>query len=290
VKTFRCLILACSLLAACAQNPSTIGKPFASRVLTGPVFTTGIEGPATDRQGNLYLVNLGRDGTIGRIPSDTSVPELFVNLPSGSIGNGIVFDRDGMMYIADYTGHNVLKIAPGTAAVAVHAHNPSMNQPNDLAITRNGTLFASDPNWKLVNGKLWRIDRDGSTHLLAEDMGTTNGVEVSPDERALYVNESVQRIIWKFDLDAKGNISNKRKLIEFPDGGLDGMRCDREGNIYIARYGKGNVTVVSSEGKLIREIALHGEKPTNVAFTPDYKRMFVTIQDKKWVEVFDVTE
>ena len=44
-------------------------------------------------------------------------------------------------------------------------------------------------------------------------MGTTNGVEVSPDEKTLYVNESVQRSVWAYDLDTEGNISNKRLFI-----------------------------------------------------------------------------
>ena len=51
-------------------------------------------------------------------------------------------------------------------------------------------------------------------------MGTTNGIEVSTDENTLYVNESVQRNIWAYDLSATGEVSNKRLLIQFPDLGL----------------------------------------------------------------------
>ena len=90
-----------------------------------------------------------------------------------------------------------------------------MNQPNDLAIAPDGTLYASDPNWKESTGQLWRIDRDGKITLLAEGMGTTNGIEVSPDGKTLYVNESVQRNIWAFDITPDGTLANKRLLKQF---------------------------------------------------------------------------
>jgi len=90
-----------------------------------------------------------------------------------------------------------------------------------------------------------------------------------------------------YNLSKKGKISNKRLLIEFPDFGMDGMRCDANGNLYIARYGKGVVAVVSAEGKLMREITLTGKKPTNVAFGGnDGKTVYVTLQDQGNIETF----
>src|SRR5687767_5969838 len=85
-------------------------------------------------------------GDIG-VVTPQGKPAVFVNLPPGSTGNGIVFDRSGMMYVADYTGHNVLRIDPKTKDIRVFAHNPMMSQPNDLAIAPDGTLYASDPDW-----------------------------------------------------------------------------------------------------------------------------------------------
>ena len=118
-------------------------------------------------------------------------------------------------------------------------------------------------------------------------MGTTNGIEVSPDEKTLYVNESVQRKVWAYDLSAEGAISNKRLLIEFPDFGMDGMRCDIDGNLYIARHGKGAVAKVSPAGKLVREIKLNGTKPSNIAFGGKDGRMaYVTLQDRGNIESF----
>lgn len=251
-------------------------------------FTSGIEGPACDREGNIYVVNFARQGTIGKVTPE-GISSLFVELPKGSIGNGIRINREGRLFVADYTNHNVLSIDPSGGEIEIYAHNPLMNQPNDLAITRNQTLFLSDPNWKESTGNLWRVDPDGTIKQLEANMGTTNGIEVSPDESQLYVNESVQRKVWVYDLSPAGEISNKRLLIEFPDFGMDGMRCDQNGNLYITRHGKGTVAVVSPDGELIREITLKGKKPSNIAFGgPDGKTCYVTLQDRGCLESFRV--
>jgi sugar lactone lactonase YvrE len=240
------------------------GSEFEGRPLTPEgSFTGGIEGPACDTQGNIFAVNFQREGTIGRVTPEGKA-ELFVELPGGSVGNGIRFDRQGMMYVADYTRHNVLRIDPKTRVVSVFAHEGRMNQPNDLAIGPDEMLYVSDPNWKQGTGQLWRIDRSGKVIRLADGMGTTNGIEVSPDGKTLYVNESVQRKVWAFTITADHALVGKRLLIEFADFGMDGMRCDVDGNLYITRHGKGTVAKVSPQGKLLREIDVLGKMPSNI--------------------------
>jgi len=205
-------------------------------------FTPGIEGPACDAQGILYAVNFAKEGSIGAvIPSEPGDAHLYLELPKPSVGNGIRFRQDGTMLIADYVGHKIWQVAPRARKATVFAQDPTMNQPNDICITASGLVFASDPNWKDNTGQVWRADLDGKLTRLVQGMGTTNGIEISPDEKKLYVNESVQRRIWFFDLSPSGELSNKRLFIEFPDFGLDGMRMDVEGNLYVARYGKGTI-------------------------------------------------
>lgn len=249
-------------LTVAAKAADTLWK--ATPLTPEKSYTTGVEGPASDAKGVFYAVNYERQGTIGRTTPDGK-SEVFVALPEGSIGNGIRFDRAGMMYVADYTHHNVLRIDPKTRKVSVFAHEPAMNQPNDLAIAPDGTLYASDPNWKASTGQLWRISREGKVKKIADNMGTTNGIEVSPDGKTLYVNESVQRNIWAFDITPDG-VGNKRLLIQFPDFGFDGMRCDADANLYVCRHGKGTVAVVSPQGKVLREIDVLGTKPSNLCF------------------------
>lgn len=265
---------------------SSAQKLFTSAIFTPKnSFTSGVEGPAVDKNGNIYAVNFDHDGTIGKMKPDGKA-EVFVELPAGSIGNGIRFDSKGNMLIADYTRHNILKVDMKTKQITVFAHEDKMAQPNDIAIDKNDRIYASDPNWKAGTGKIWRIDTNGKVTLL-DSMATVNGIDVSPDNKTLYVNELLK--IWAYDLSSKGEISHKRLLIEFPDFGMDGMRCDVKGNIYQARFGKGTVAKVSPQGKILQEITLTGKRPTNVCFGgKDGKTMFVTLQDQGNLETFRV--
>jgi sugar lactone lactonase YvrE len=263
-----------------ASAVSTSAPLWKSRFVTQVnAFTPGIEGPACDAAGNILVVNFAKQGTIGRVAPDGSA-DVYVTLPQGSTGNGIRFDTAGNFFVADYTGHNVLKVDSITRNVSTLAHNDEMNQPNDLAIAPDGTLYASDPAWETSTGQLWRIDMDGTTTRIAKNMGTTNGIEVSPDGTTLYVNESVQRNIWAFDLTSEKLLTNKRLIRKFPDHGFDGMRCDIDGNLYIARYGAGTVVKMSPAGKILQTVAVLGARPSNVCFGgPDGCTLYVTQVD-----------
>ncbi|MEP6738001.1 MAG: SMP-30/gluconolactonase/LRE family protein [Chryseolinea sp.] len=270
--------------ATTTETPDTLR---ATTIVPEGTFTSGVEGPAVDSAGNLYVVNFGKEGTVG-VLNIKEIPSLFLTLPEGSVGNGIRFDSHGNMFIADYPKHNILKVDMATRKISVYAYESKMNQPNDVAIDDQDRLYASDPNWKEGTGKLWRIDTNGKVMLLEDSMGTTNGIEVSPDNKRLYVNESVQRTVWVYDLSGDGNLSNKRTLLTFPDFGMDGMRCDKDGNLYIARHGKGTVAVVNPDGKILHEVYLNGKNPSNVTFGgPNNKTVYVTVQDKGNLEKFE---
>lgn len=277
-----------SLLAGSVLPLAVAETLFVATPLTQGDFTGGIEGPACDRDGNIYCVSFREARNIARV-TPSGKAELFVALPEKSAGNGIRILRDGTLFIADYTGHNVLRVNPTTREISVFAHNSAMNQPNDLALAADGTLYASDPNWKNSTGQIWRIDRSGQTHREVADLGTTNGIEVSPDGRTLYVNESVQRNIWKFDRAADGTLSNKRLLKSFPDHGFDGMRCDVDGNLYVTRHGKGTVVKLSPTGEVLQEVDVLGPHPTNVCFGgPDGRTAYVTEAQAKRLVQFRV--
>lgn len=275
-------IVAATIFGACKRD-----KNWKARDLTPEKsFTNEAEGPAIIMSGPLFAVNYQKNGTIGAIDS-LGKAEVFASLPEGCIGNGIRFDKDWNMYIADKARRNIFVMRSGEKAISVFAHDSTMNGPNDLAITEKGILFASDPNWENSTGNIYRISREGQIAKIDSGMGTTNGIEVSPGDKYLYVNESIQRKIWRYDLDSSGNISNKKLLISFPDFGLDGMRCDTEGNLFVCRYDKGTVAIVSPDGKIIREVELKGKKVSNIAFGGnDGKTCYVTVQDRGNVEVF----
>jgi sugar lactone lactonase YvrE len=252
----------------------------ASPLTAEGLFTDGIEGPACDKNGVIFCVKFGAENTIGRTTPEGQAA-LFVTLPEGSTGNGIRMDQAGHLLVADYTGHNVLRIHPETRAISVMAHQPAMNQPNDLALTSDGALYASDPNWDEKTGQIWRIERDGSSRLVAENMGTTNGIDVSPDGKHLYVNESVQRNVWRFEIGADGSLSGKYLIRQFADHGFDGMRVDVQGNLYITRHGKGTVVKMTPQGQILQEVEVLGSKPSNLCFGgPDGRTVYVTEMEK----------
>lgn len=274
----RTAVLAAALasLSACASPPAH-ETLFLATTLTAPhSFTKGIEGPAVDADGNIYAVNFARQQTIGKV-SPGGLGEVYLTLPGTSIANGIRFGSRGQMYLADYMEHTIYLVDPATRALSIHAREPRMTQPNDIAITADDVLYASDPNWKENTGRVWRIAQDGTVTLALDTMGTANGIEVSPDGKILYVNESVQRNIWMYDIAADGSLSGKRLLIKFDDFGMDGMRVDVDGNLYVTRYGKGSVVKLSPQGRILREISVPGAKPSNITFGgPDGRTAYVT--------------
>lgn len=250
-------------------------------------FTASLEGPAVDQNGNLYFVNPDHKGAIG-VVDQNGVFSIFIDqLPEGSTANGIRINQNGELFMADYTGHNILKVDPETKEVSIYSHSENANQPNDLTLM-DDIIYASDPNWNQGTGNVWKI-QNGQFENLLSNMGTTNGIEVSPDQKTLYINESVQRKVWAFTINSDGGLSNKRELISFEDFGMDGMRCDIEGNLYITRHGKGTVVKVSPSGEILKEIILKGKKPSNIAFGGTKGRTaYVTLQDRGYIEQFKV--
>jgi gluconolactonase len=152
-----------------------------------------------------------------------------------------------------------------------------MHQPNDLAIGPDDTIYASDPDWAGGKGQVWKVSASGQIARAAADLGTTNGIEVSPDGKWLYVDETAQRSVWKFPIGPDGALGERRLVKQFPDHGLDGMRCDVDGNLYVTRHGKGTVVILAPEGEVLREVDVLGKFPSNLCFGgPDGKTVYVT--------------
>ena len=274
---------------------ATVAQPlFESRRLTGDEYTFGIEGPAVDAAGVFYAVNFRRQGTIGKLAPGATQSELFAELPAGSIGVSIRFARDGRMFVADYKGHNVFVFERGASVPRVYFRSDRFNQPNDMAIARDGTIFASDPHWRRRDGQVWRIvaaeNGSGAGEVMqsVRAMGTTNGIDLSPDERTLYVGESETREIWAYTLDG-ARLAAPRLVKRFPDFSIDGLRTDVDGRIYVARILKGTIAVLAPDGTQLREIPLQAKEPTNLAFGgPDGKTVFVTQRKGGFIETFQV--
>ena len=289
-----CLVACAALLA----GPGIAAEEalFTSKKITPDgEYTPGIEGPAADASGNLYVVNFQRSGTIGKVAAGAAQSALFTSLPAGSIGNGIRFDRDGRMYIADFKKHTIWVIAAGETTPRLYFHSDRFNQPNDLAIAADGTLYASDPRFASpAGGQIWRITRGadgmGRGEIMSSPrrLGVTNGLDLSPDGATLYVSESNSRQVWAYRLD--GNQLRDPRLVKaFRDFEVDGLRTDRDGRIYLARLSAGRIAVIAPDGSLVREVPLLGKQPTNLSFGGrDGRTVFVTQKDGRFIEAFRV--
>lgn len=290
-RNFWCLCSSILLVATPLVAADT--KLFDSvQVTPGSEYTFGIEGPAADLDGNLFVVNLGKPGTIGKLPAGGAASELFTTLPEGSVGNAIRFDRSGTMFIADYKKHNIFAIPKGATEPAVWFHSDAMSQPNDITVARDGTIYASDPNWKGREGHIWRIAKapdgtaQGQVMSAPRAMGTTNGIDLSPDGKTLYVGESSNGQIWSYAINGN-ELTDARMVKAFQPDTVDGLRTDVTGRLYVARILKGTIALMKPSGAVEREIALKGKEPTNLAFGgSDGKTVFVTQRQGGFVEAF----
>jgi signal peptidase len=163
-----------------------------------------------------------------------------------------------------------------------------------MAIARDGTIYASDPHWRRRDGQVWRITRgsdgqgQGDVMPGGRKMGTTNGIDLSPDERTLYVGESETREIWAYRVEGE-KLAAPRLFTRFKDFSLDGLRTDMDGRLYVTRILKGTVAVMTPDGRIEREIPLRAKEPTNLAFGgPDGRTVFVTQRQGGFIESFRV--
>jgi sugar lactone lactonase YvrE len=286
-------LLALAVPSIVASSAIAAEGKFQSRQVTpAGEYTFGIEGPAVDQGGNLYVVNFGKPGTIGKLAAGASQSELFAVLPEGGIGNAIRFDREGRMFVADYRKHNIFLVSPDGKDVETYFHSDDFNQPNDMTIATDGTIYTSDPHWKRHDGQVWRVRKSADGSVVGErmtadrPMSTTNGIDLSPDGKTLYVGESDTREIWSYRIDGTRLLS-PRLVKRFDDFDIDGLRTDTAGNLFVARILKGTIAVLSPQGKLKREITLKAKEPTNLAFGGnDGKTVFVTQRQGGFVESF----
>jgi gluconolactonase len=165
---------------------------------------------------------------------------------------------------------------------------------NDVMVTANGGAYAMvfGPPEVLptaVAGKILYLASDSQKWVeVADDLNYANGIGISPDQKTLYVSETVGNCILKFTVNDDGSLSHRSNFallnLLTPNKasswwlGPDSMKIDKMGNLYVAQWFGGKILKLSPEGKLLRlfEIAA-GDGTTNVAFGPDEKELYVTV-------------
>jgi len=114
--------------------------------------------------------------------------------------------------------------------------------------------------------------------LVVKDLARPNGLSFSPDEKFLYVAESGKKQWMRYRVQPDGSVTGGTLFLDAStdpaDGGPDGLRVDREGNIYGS--GPGGVWIISTEGKHIGTIRVP-ERVSNVAWgDTDGKTLYIT--------------
>jgi gluconolactonase len=167
---------------------------------------------------------------------------------------------------------------------------------NDIVVTANGGAYATvfgpyaDPPipTSVIGRILYLAPRGEKWVEVANDLNYANGVGVSPDQKTLYVSQTVTNCILKFSIEADGTLSHRsnfallnvltRNKNDSPWLGPDSMKIDSKGNIYVAQWFGGKILKISPEGKLLHvfDIAAGGGT-TNVAFGKNEDELYVTV-------------
>ena len=235
-----------------------------------------------DRQLSVFLKDSGYTGDLNKVALQGYLARsgpLFI-FDFGS--NGITLDPQGRLVFCAQGDRAIVRLEKdGTRTVLADRYEGKrLNRPNDLVVKSDGTVYFTDPNpntpsMELPDSAVFMI-KEGKVEMLPVKGIRPNGLALSPDEKILYVNGG--KTIHAYDVRSDGNVQNDRMWIDMNSdktpGGTDGMKIDRQGNVYCT--GPGGIWIVDPSGKHIGTISLP-EPATNLAFgDADYKTLYIT--------------
>lgn len=243
------------------------------------------EGPVWNKEGGYLLF------------SDIPANKIYKWSPGGQVSvfrepsnnsNGLTFDAEGNLLIAEHSGRKIGQLSPeGEYRAVVESYEGTrFNSPNDVIIDSKGIIYFTDPPYGLPNDAADTLGfngvyqyRDGKLTLISRELDRPNGLALSPDERTLYVaNSGSPKKYMKFPVSKKGKVGKSELFYDVSGidkpGNPDGIKVDTAGHLYAT--GPGGVWVFSADGKHLGTITFP-ETPANIAFGgPDMKTLFVT--------------
>ena len=261
-----------------------------------------VEGPVWNREGRYLLFSDIPNNSVFKWQEGPGVT-LFLK-PSGYTGlapfhgrepgsNGLAFDGAGRLVMCAHGDRRIVRLeADGRrTTLADRYQGKRLNSPNDLVFTSNGDLYFTDPPFGLPRAfddplkeldfsGVYRLSPRGELMLLIRDLKAPNGVAFSPSEKTLYVsNADPNRAVWMaYDVGADGTLANGRVFFDATawtktrNGLPDGMKVDREGNIFAA--GPGGLHIFAPDGTHLGSIET-GVATGNVAWGDDGSVLYI---------------
>ena len=218
----------------------------------------------------------------------------------GEMGsNALLLTKEGRLVLCQH-GNRQVAIMEGSIdspmasfkAIANNFQNKKLNSPNDAVFRSNGDLFFTDPPYGLEKNMddplkelpfqgVYKVNISGEVKLLTDTISRPNGIAFVPGEKTLLIGNSDgdRPFIYAYDLDANDSLiiprifCNGAALPTTEKGGFDGMKIDRNGNVFAS--GPGGVWILNKEGKVLGLIKIPGRNSI-CAFTADEKTLFIT--------------
>jgi gluconolactonase len=252
MKKILCLLLLLAPSFAIAQSP----VPAEAKV---EEISTGIkwgEGPLW-KDGRLLFSDVGGNTMYQWSPTEkTTTPYL---QPSNT-SNGLTLDKQGRLVFCQSGLHRIARedSKGNIVALASSYKGKEFNEPNDVVVKSDGSIFFTDPNFGHTSNigfrGIYRISTSGNVQLLDSTFDKPNGICFSPNEKKLYVNDSPKHTIYVWDVVNDSTITNKKLFYTIPiNANVDGMKVDAEGNVYCS--GPTGIWVILPSGLLVDKIS-----------------------------------
>jgi xylono-1,5-lactonase len=166
-----------------------------------------------------------------------------------------------------------------TLMFLVDAHHPD-NRLNDGARDPKGRLwFGTMDNGEAERtGSLYRLDQDGPK-LMDSGIAITNGPCFSSDGKIIYHTDTLNRVIYAYDVEDDGKLRNKRVFVQIEEqsGYPDGSITDAESCIWVGLFGGWSAWRYSPDGRLLSTVRFPCANVTKLAFGgPDLKTVYAT--------------
>ncbi len=211
--------------------------------------------------------------------------------------NGLTLDLQGRIIFCEHGDRRISRLEKdgGKKTLVDNYKGKRLNSPNDAAVKSNGDIYFTDPPYGLPKGYddprreldfcgVYRLSTSGKLTLLSKEMTKPNGIAFSPEEKVLYVAQSDSKnpIIKSFEVKREGTLGrgkvlyNYKKLMSKFPGSPDGLKVDRNGNLFA--IGPGGVYVITPEGNLLGRIHT-GKRTANCAWGDDGSVLYMTVDD-----------